>query len=85
LEKNMESNVTDAEIVAAFGGTDFGGMSHRKLLEIGVLKRLVGYSCGHTLTRIMCELGLITKKETVTVKGKQFARAAYHELMLNGG
>lgn len=81
----MESNVTEAEIADAFLGAFFGDMNHRKLLEIGVLKRLVGYSCGHTLTRVMCELGLITKKETVTVKGKQFARASYHELMLNGG
>ena len=81
----METNISDAEIRGAFKGTFFGTLDHRKMLEFSVLKMLVGYSCGHVLTRIMRDLGLITEKGNVTVKGKRFCRAAFHELMLNGG
>ena len=62
----METNITDDEIAAAFEGTNFGGADHRKLLEQGVLKRLTGYHCGHTLTIIMRRLGLTTEKDNVT-------------------
>lgn len=81
---NMESNISDQEIAAAFEGTNFGGADHRKLLEQGVLKRLAGYHCGHTLTMIMRRLGLTTAKDTVTKKGKLFVMSAFYSQVHSG-
>lgn len=75
----MDTNITEAEIEEAFDGTNFGGANHRKLLEQGVLKRLTGYHCGHTLTMIMRRLGLTTEKDTVTKKGKRFCIGAFYQ------
>lgn len=63
--------VTNEEIEAAFHNTSFGDRDHRKLLQQGVLKINAGYRCGHTLTCIMRELGLIGKTNT-TKKGNRF-------------
>jgi hypothetical protein len=81
---NDKQIVTDAEIEAAFKNTDFGVSDHRRLLECSVLKKLVGYHCGHTITTIMIGLGLIGKAG-VTKKGKQFAADAFNELMMKHG
>jgi|JI10StandDraft_1071094.scaffolds.fasta_scaffold729987_1 hypothetical protein len=80
----METNITDTEIAAAFEGTNFGGANHRRLLEQGVLKRLTGYHCGHTLTMIMRDLGLTTEKDNATKKGKLFAMGAFYQLARTG-
>ena len=80
----METNVTDAEIAAAFAGSNFGCADHRKLLEQGVLKRLTGYHCGHTLTMIMRRLGLTTDKDNATKKGKRFCMDAFYEQKNSG-
>lgn len=81
------SNVTDAEIEAAFGGTNFGHTQHRKLLESSVFKKAVGYHCGHTITVIMEHLGLIGKSGigTPTKKGRKFLAHAYGDLMIISG
>jgi hypothetical protein len=74
-----KANIYDVEIDTAFKGTDFGSANKLKLLEQGVLKRIAGYHCGHTLTQIMIELGLITKKRNVTRKGKEFLFTAFYD------
>ena len=75
-------DVTDAEIAAAFEGTNFGHAHYRELLNVSVLKRLVGYHCGHTITQIMKELGLIGKTEKPTKRGIALVRKAYQHVML---
>jgi len=50
-----------------------------------VLKKLVGYRCGHTITTIMKELGLIGATDAPTQKGKAFAAHSYADLMLRAG
>ncbi|WP_338881496.1 hypothetical protein WHX56_13925 [Achromobacter veterisilvae] len=77
--------VSEQDLIVAFAGTDFGGADHRKLIEIGVLKKAAGYCCGHTLTRIMIYMDLINEKGALKRRGRELLRAAYHELMLNGG
>lgn len=74
-----ESNVTDAQIQDAFQGTSYGGRDHRKLVEQGLLKRNAGYYCGHVLTTIMVQLGLLTEKGRVTKKGHRFLYAAFRD------
>lgn len=68
----MKPEITDEQVVDAFTGTNFGNRDHRKLLEQGVLKRMCGYSTGHTLKMIMLYLGLTTEKGNATKKGKMF-------------
>lgn len=77
--------IPDEELDAAFRGTDFGGMDHRTLLEIGVLKKAAGYHCGHTITQIMCKLRLTNAKGAVLKRGKLLLRIAFHDQMINGG
>lgn len=74
----MRTNVSEPEIVRAFFGSNFGTANHRGLLEQGVLKRLTGYHNGHTLTVIMRGMGLITERDNVTKKGKEFVMAAFY-------
>ena len=76
--------ITDAQITTAFADTNFGARHRRQLLEQGVLKTWAGFSCGSTLTRIMCDLGLITKRNHVTVKGRRFAFHAFYNQRYSG-
>ncbi|WP_454674874.1 hypothetical protein [Achromobacter pestifer] len=77
--------VSERELEVAFLGTNFGGADHRKLIEIGAFKKACGFQCGHTLTQIMIGLKLINANGTLLKRGRELLRAAYHELMLNGG
>jgi len=77
--------VSERELEVAFLGTNFGGADHRKLIEVGVLKKACGSHCGHTLTQIMIELKLTGANGAVLKRGRNLMRAAYHELMRNGG
>jgi hypothetical protein len=77
--------VSDDEIAAAFRNTNFGHTNYRELLNASVLKRLVGYHCGHTITIIMQELKLIGKTEKPTKRGIALVRNAFGHLMRVGG
>lgn len=79
------TNVSDEEIYKAFHNTNFGVDNHRKFLDMSVLKALVGYRCGHTITMIMIKLGLMTPNYFVTKKAKEYLQYAYRDLMINGG
>lgn len=74
-----EPVVSDDEIKRAFEGTNFGEVDHRKHLEQSVLKRLVEYGCGYTITRIMLRLGLINEREQVTEKGRRFLFSSFQD------
>lgn len=78
----MNTNVSDEEIEAAFQNTNFGEDTpafRRRLLEQGCLKRLVPYHSGWTLTCILVQLGLMTKKGNLTSKGRKFMYAAFQQ------
>lgn len=80
------SIVSDEELEVAFHNTNFGGADKRELLNASVFKRAVGYHCGHTITMIMVQLGLIGEKTwRVTKKGQKLLREAYHEQLLKSG
>lgn len=78
--------VSEAELQMVFSGTNFGTTEHRHLLHQAVLKKACGYHCGHTITTIMRELGLICKKEPLlpTRKGRDLMRIAFREQMMEG-
>lgn len=79
------SVVYDGDIALAFMGTNFGNLDRRKLLESSVLKKAMGYHCGHTITSIMVEMKLINKNGVVLKRGKDLLKEAYGHLVLNGG
>lgn len=77
--------ISDEELEQAFKNTNFGTDNYRALLNTSVLKKLVGYHCGWTITCIMKDLKLIGKTEKVTKKGILLVREAYDDLMRQGG
>jgi hypothetical protein len=77
--------ITDEELSKAFAGTNFGHTNYHELLNASVFKKLVGYHCGHTITCIMQELGLIGKTGKPTKKGILLIREEYSHLMKNSG
>lgn len=76
--------VSDEDLARAFAGTNFGTDKHRELLHRGVLKKAGQYHCGHTITTIMSELGLIRTTGALTKKGVAMLRIAYHQQMIGG-
>jgi hypothetical protein len=85
MEQRKPDPISDAEIEEAFKNTNFGHTKYRELLNASVLKKLVGYHCGHTITTIMKEMGLIGKTEAPTKRGIQLVREAFGHLMTVGG
>lgn len=70
---SIEEIVTDAELEAVFGYSNFGYMSKRDIIKDTLLKCLGGYSTGHTAKTITYELGLIfANKWDLTKKGKEY-------------
>jgi hypothetical protein len=88
MKNDNKPVLTEEEILAAFQGTNFGHTQYLELLRASVLKTMLQYRCGHTITVIMKELGLVTKNEKVSVKGIKFMReyfAPYEHLLKLGG
>ena len=73
ITKRDIGTVSEDEINEAFQRTHFGTeKSNREILSQGVLERQAGYHTGWTITQIMVELGLLTKRKNVTKKGRCF-------------
>jgi len=68
--------IDDNVIAEAFEGTDFGGEDPAFILRTGVLKWLVGYHSGETLTKIMTEMDLVINGE-ITERGRWFLYNAF--------
>ena len=80
-----QSLLSDAEIISAFQGTNFGSTDYYELLCASVFKKLVGYHCGHTIESIMYKLNLIGKTGIPTKKGVALVREFYGYMMRLGG
>ncbi len=74
-----EPVICDFDIEKAFWNTNFGTSDHKTLLEQGVLKAQAGYRSGYTLTEILKELGLMTQKGIISVKGKMFLLQSFYD------
>ncbi len=79
------SHVTDEEIAEAFLHTNFGHTKYRELLAASVLKRLVGYHCGYTITVIMQKMKLTGCSDVPTKRGRLFVRESFGYLMRVSG
>lgn len=79
----MKNDITNEQIMTAFGGTsDFGAAiktveQRRNYLLCAVMKKAMGYHCGHVITCIMKELQLLNKAELPNAKGRVFLRELY--------
>lgn len=72
--------LTDDVIEKAFEGTNFGRTDYREFLGYSVLKIACGWHCGHTITKIMIEMGLITpKNKTLKKLGRMFLSDCYDD------
>ncbi len=76
MEK-VEEILTDAQINDAWGNANFGSISKRNVIAGALLKCASGYYTGNTAKCIIEELGLVTKKWTLTKLGKRYLYAAF--------
>jgi hypothetical protein len=66
-------SVHDYELEDAFAGTNFGpNPDKRNLVAECLLKIQANYSPGHTITEIVIELGMLTRKGNITKRGRRF-------------
>lgn len=85
--RSSEDIVSEHELEIAFLGTDFGGADHRTLLCASVLKKVMGYHCGWTITRIMEQMRLVSPTGNILKRGRDLLRTSteLHEFLLKSG
>ena len=76
-EDKLQALVSDKELENAFGNSDFGEKDKRVVLKHILLKFACSYSTGHSAKSIAFELGLITSKNVLSVKGKEYLFDAF--------
>lgn len=75
---NFEVMITDSEIKRYFEHSNFGDRNHRELLEKAILEIACGFRTGYTLSCIMVNLGLLTKKsKNINRRGKYYLWTVY--------
>lgn len=79
--KAKEKILTDEQINNAWGNADFGNMNKRDVISGALLKCASSYYTGHTAKCIVEELGLVTKKWTLTKIGKEYLFAHFSDGM----
>lgn len=73
---SIEDIVTNEDAVYMHGGSNFGHMSPRDVINDGVVKVHLGYHCGSLQQEIIYEHGLSTKHcDLLTEKGKEYLAA----------
>lgn len=77
LYPTPEEIITDEEIERVHANADFGSMSKRAVVNLGVLKIAASFRMGYTVTQICSEHGLITKGYKLTKKGREYLWAVY--------
>lgn len=74
---DLERIVTDEELAEAYGNADFGSMTPREVVKIGILKAASGFYQGSTSRAILIDLKLIRDDYVITPKGKQYLWTAW--------
>ena len=69
--------ISDQALESIYCNADFGAVSRRQVLRLGVLKCASGFSQGHTSKAICEELGLIDSRYVLTGKGQRYLWAAF--------
>lgn len=77
---SIKEIITDDEIAAHHYG-EFGDMTPRTVVDLGVLKAMLGYRSGITVRTILARHGLIQPvSQRLTSKGQLYARALAGDL-----
>lgn len=79
IKKELQALITDEQLDNAWGNANFGKVSKRDLIANTLLKCASGYNTGHTAKCICQQLGLITTKYTLTVKGKKYLWVSHYQ------
>lgn len=80
--------ISDDYVKHVHGSANFGSMEPREVIDEGIKKVLIGYSCGSTQEAILQEHGLVsfrnqrTRTLRVTARGMNYARAMYQDGVL---
>lgn len=73
----VEHIISEDRLNEVWGNANFGNVSKRDVINNSVLKCASGYYTGHTAKCILEELGLVTKKWTLTKMGKEYLFVAF--------
>lgn len=83
-----EQIIPSSEVTRVHAHANFGSMTPREVIDEGIKKVLIGYSCGSTQEAILQEHGLVsfrnqrTRTLRVTAGGMNYARAMYQDGVL---
>ncbi len=72
-----EEIISDAEIERVHANADFGSISKRDVVNMGVLKVASGYYQGHTSKQIVTKHGLVNDSYELTSKGRTYLWAVF--------
>ena len=76
MSRESEKIISDAEInnvwFGNFGAKNDDLVYRREMIALCCLKYLTGFRCGYTITEICKDLGLISKRDNIVKKGKDF-------------
>jgi len=75
--ETVEQIISDEQLNITWGNANFGSMSKRNVVANTLLKCASGHYTGNTAKCIAEELGLVTKKWTLTKLGKRYLFVAY--------
>jgi hypothetical protein len=71
--------VTDEAIERVHANANFGSMTKRDVVNVGVVQAALGFSMGHTMAQIIREHGLVKKSSGVypklSAKGQRYLHA----------
>lgn len=74
---NVKEIITDDEVARVHGRANFGDVSPREVIAIGVLKCASGFWSGSTSRAICLEHRLIDENYQLTAKGRSYLWAAW--------
>jgi hypothetical protein len=71
--------INDSMLNDGFGNADFGNISKRDVIKYALLKYASNFQTGKTANHILKDLGLITTKNELSRRGKQYLFAAFND------
>ncbi len=77
MTETTKEILTDEQINKAWGNACFGNKDNRAIIANALLKKVCGYSTGHTIACICAELKLVGKNKTLTKLGREYLWAYY--------
>ena len=77
MNNSVEKLITKETLKRVFANANFGDVTKRDVVRYALMKVACGYNNGWTAQSIIYDLGLCTKKLTLTKKGKEYLYEAF--------